>query len=210
MQKIILKENSEKQQQVINDIQSFCSKMNEVLSDFIGSTGYTPTKRELETLMNGGLPESMSESITLTIEAQLNKTPGSNIMYKSMREGLKEQVYKSISGTSKKLIMIGYGKAKDYFFNLSLKDGKIFLSKETEEQIRESFRVSIASEAGKEFWEKHQNAVNVLNDLSLYVREKTLIRAVNIHQFAGTLFSLNNETGEIVSYGVDYDRATKK
>jgi len=210
MQKIILKENSEEQQKVINDIQSFCLKINETLSDFIQETGYTPTKTEIEALMNGYIPESLNENIALSIETQLSKTPGSNILYKSMKEGLKEQVYKAISKTLKKLQISSYGKAKDYFFNLSLEDGKIFLSEESEEQIRETFRRSISSEAGKEFYEKHQKAINVLNDLSLYIKENTLIRAVNIHQFVEILFSLNNETGEIVSYGVDYDRATKK
>lgn len=201
MKRIIIKENEGEQAAEINKISQLCDAANKELMQFKADTGYGPTLEDVKSLVISNDPDFLQLNLNASLENQLDKL---NITGKLMRDNQKAGANEFINQLSTKLRQLRDGAR--YLHNLSMKDGLLFLNKEQEEQIRDSFRHCVTSDTGKELYEKHKALAQSFSEFSKLVKEKTSISCISSGELANEFFDLDYETGNIDINSIDYER----
>ena len=201
MKRIIIKENESAQTSEINKINQFRDSVNKELLQFKADTGYSPTLEEVKSLMTSRDTSGLQSSLNSFLESELDKM---NITSKLMRENQKTGANDFINKLLNRFQQLSPGAS--HLFNLSMKDGILFLSKEQEEQIRDSFRNCVTSETGKELYEKHKTLAQSFTDFSKLVKERTSLSYISVGQLADEFFDLDYETGDIEINDIAYER----
>lgn len=201
MKRIIINENEGSQNSEISKINQFRDSVNKELLQFKADTGYSPTLEEVRGLMISNDASGLQSSLNSSLESQLDKM---NVTGNLMRENFKAGANDFIKKLSIRFHQLSAGAS--HLFNLSMQDGILSLSKEQEEQIRDSFRHCVTSDTGKELYEKHKALAQSFAEFSKFLKEKTSLSYVSSGQLANEFFDLDNETGNIGITDIGYER----
>lgn len=203
MEPLVINENIEKQNQAIKDVNSFAAKINELLPEFQAETGYSLNLNEVQTLLNGNDQTALIDSVKKSMEKSLSTF--NQLTQRSLKEKVDEFVY----GFAEKIKRTNSMPGAANFQILLLNDVGLYLSKEAEQTLRNTFKYSISSEAAKEFHQKHKAACIALNEFGKFVSENSQIPLFNMGNLAHTFFYLERETGSVIMESIDYELALK-
>ena len=200
MKKIIIEQNEPQQNAEINKINKFCNTLNQLLLQFKTDTGYSLTMDEVKKIMFGNNTTELKENLNSFLEAQLDTMQVHGTL---MRENAKAGANNFVNTlqTQMKQSSLDGG----YLHYLSMKNNTLIFEKSEEEKIRESFRLCIKTELAKEFYDKHIEAQKALNELSIFVKEKTSLFYPFIGELAKNFFYSNTNTGEVGIESIDYE-----
>lgn len=194
MQTIILNENIDMQDAEIQRINSFCSRLNKVLPEFEGETGYKLKINEVTTLLERNDFDELTQNVNTFIEKGLKAIRVTETVKKTFTNGTASFV----RSFANKLKQAAESENLNFLRELSIENGKIILSKEGEQTIRLKFIEQITSATGKEFYDLHLAAAKSFGDLSKFIKGNTRLRYLSLSQMAGDLFSYANVDGEII------------
>lgn len=201
MKKLIIQENAAAQTSEISKINQFRDAVNKELHQFKADTGYSPTLEEVKSLMISRDTSGLQSSLNSSLERELDKM---NITSKLMRDNHKAGANDFVNKLLNRFQQLS--QEVRYLHNLSMKDGLLLLSKEQEEQVRDSFRNCITSETGKELYEKHKVLAQSFSEFSKFLKEKTSLRYVSSGELAREFFDMDYETGNIEISNIAYER----
>ena len=194
METIILHENKDKQDQEIQRINSFCSRLNNVLPEFEGETGYKLKINEVSTLLERNDFDELTQNVNTFIEKGLKAIRVTETVKKTFTNGTASYV----RSFANKLKQAAESENLNFLRELSIEGGKIVLTKEGEQIIRLKFLDQITSAAGKEFYDLHLAATKSFGHLSKFIKGSTRLRYLSLSQMAGDLFSYADANGEII------------
>lgn len=202
MKKIIIEENESAQTSEINKINQFRDSVNKELLQFKADTGYSPTLEDVKGLMISNDTSGLESSLNSSLESQLDKMNiTGDLMRKNHKAGANDYVKKLFARLQQEGIF-----GVRYLHNLSMKDGLLFLNKEQEEQVRDTFRNCITSETGKELYERHKALAQSFSEFSKFVKEKTSLSYVSSGELANEFFDMDYKTGNIEISNIGYER----
>lgn len=207
MEKILISEDSIKQNTLIQGIKYFCNRVNQILPEFESETGYVLSIEEVRMLFfNSNDLTPLVEKVNKSVLKSFGEIKMTGIIKKTILPNYAEFIYSFANKL--KPFLSNYG--ADYLqSNLCFENGKLTLSLEDEEKIREQFRIYITSEQGKEFYEKHKEICKILSEFSNYVKEKTG-RMFDKDGLSIYYFDYSLEPCEILPIKMDYETALKK
>lgn len=206
MQQIILNENVQMQDMEIRKLNSFCTKINNVLPEFEVQTGYKLTMPELRTLFERSDLDELINHVNQSIESGLKGIKITGIVRKTFTGNTAEFVY-SFADKLKGIYQLN---DNNNFRNLSIENGLLCLSSEAENAIRKNFIDVIATERGKEFYELHLAAAKSFSELGTFIKVNTPINFITVAEMSNALFSLE-KTGKIeINKNINYDFAAKE
>lgn len=199
MKKMIIEEHAEKHEYEIGRIRQYVEAVNKVLERFKEQTGYSPTMEDVKEIIMYQTAMALTVNLDYSLESQFNKMKVTN---KVMRDNMKANTQSGILELIKQISGIIYTNARYYLHNLTMEAGKLTLTEDEAETIRNSFRNYVTSEKGTEFYELHTAAAQYLSNFFSFIRENTPLRPFSIDEY----FSLCRETGMVECEELEYER----
>lgn len=193
METMILNNNKDMQDAEIQRINSFCSRLNKVLPEFEGETGYKLKINEVTTLLERNDFDELTQNVNTFIEKGLKAIRVTETVKKTFTNGTASFV----RSFANKLKQAAEGENLNFLNDLSIEGGKIILSKEGEQAIRLKFIDKIATEQGRQFYDLHLATAKALTELSKFIKGNTRINYYSLSLMTSDLFSYDSQGGEI-------------
>lgn len=205
MEKIVLKDNKNQADNEVRKIQSFCSKVNEILPEFGKENGYQLTMEDIQELFQKRELDDLVNAVNRHIESSLTGVKITNVVRKVFTSNTEEFIY----GFAERLKKINSSEID--FKTLSLKDGALVLTDESEKEVREKLVSCITTENGKQLYDLCLEAVKPISEFSQFVKQNTPLNYyITVNQL-GNFFSMDPKTGEVtINKGSGFDRLTTK
>lgn len=203
MEPIILNSNLEKQDHEIKQVHLFCTKINEMLPEFQKETNYELDMQDVQTLIESNDQDRLIEKVKKSMEKSF--ATFNQITRTILKKGIDEFVY----GFAEKIKAVSLRWQTDHLNDLSIENGKLYLSKEQEQAVRQTFVKAITTEAGKDFYGISLATAKELTVLLKFIKENTRINFHSIGGVVNDLFYIDVTTGEVkASESIGYDYCT--
>ncbi len=211
MEKIIINQNKKLQDEAVNKTKALASKINISLQNLKDETGFAIDSQDLLTLasnsQNSDRLYDLKEKLNTCLNKQLDDL---KITAKLMRDNFKSGAGDKINNAAKE-ISLGVANIVDgssYLHKLVIEDGKAVLTEQTEQEIRESFILSIDTESGKQLFDLQNEAANIIERLFNYVNKNTIVHFTLPEQMISQLFNYDYDQKTIKPAEMDYNRIT--
>ena len=203
MQQIILNENLEKQNDELRKIHLYCSKINEILPEFEKETNYELNMQDVQMLIQTNNQDPLIEKVKKSMEKSFASF--NQITRTILKEGIDEFVY----SFAEKIKAVNLRWQIEHLKSLSIENGKLFLRKEQEQALRQTFVKAINTQSGKEFYDISLSTANGLTELLKFIKENTRINFHSVGAIVTDLFYIDAATGEVkANENIDYDYCT--
>jgi hypothetical protein len=211
MKKIVINERKDLQDADIQNIKYFVSSANKLIRDFNGRTtaDLIFTKEELDKLFN--INSDIHKTALYEVNEKLNgcldkELDAMNAKSALIRTNFKKGAFETLEKFAMALSDLKSLEGHKYLPQLIVVDGLLNLPEGVEEEIRDSFRVSIKTQQGAKLWDLQKEVAIKLKNLLCMIKgnpENIEIQKLSLSQLINICFTEND--GDLIIQELKYD-----